>query len=185
MITVGTLAVLVGVAAFGLSQTQQAPTGAGQTQQPMTMKDVKLKLGIVVFPAKGQTPEQQEQDEYDCLKWAVEQAGFSTNGLKDPNAAGQAAKAQAQEATTGAAVKGAAKGAAVGALFGSIYGNSGEGAAVGAIAGGLSGRRAKKQAEAQAQAQAKAQVDAENKAKLEAVKKGMTACLESKGYTVQ
>lgn len=38
---------------------------------------------------------------------------------------------------------------------------------------------------AAAQAKAKAKADAENKAKLDAVKKGMTLCLESKGYTLK
>ena len=36
-----------------------------------------------------------------------------------------------------------------------------------------------------AQAKAKPNADAENKAKLDAVKKGMTLCLESKGYTIK
>jgi hypothetical protein len=64
-------------------------------------------------------------------------------------------------------------------------GDTGEGAAVGAVAGALKGRKAKKQVEAQAEAQAEAKVAADNKAKLETIKKGMAACLELEGYTVQ
>ena len=116
------------------------------------------------------------------LEWSMNQSGLGPNaGQQDPQAAGDAAKAQAKEATTGAPVAGAAKGAAVGAIFGAITGDTGEGAAVGAVAGGLKGRQAKKQAEKQAEAQAEAKVAADNKAKLETIKKGMAASPKPKG----
>ncbi len=182
IVGIGVLVAFAGITALAQS-TQEKPAAGAPAQPQMTMKEVKEKLGMVVFPAKGQTPEQQEKDEYECLKWAVDQ--LTSTQMTDPNAAGAAAKEQAKDATTGAAVKGAAKGAAVGALFGAISGNAGEGAAYGAAGGALVGRRAKKQAEAQAEAQAKAKADAENKAKMETVKKGMSACLESRGYTVK
>src|SRR5262252_1229607 len=162
--------------------TTPAPTHA---QHQMTMKDVKQKLGMIVFPAKNQTPQQQEQEEYDCLKWAADETGVTANSAKDPKAAGQAAAAQVDSAARGAAVKGAAKGAAVGALFGSISGNSGTGAAYGAAGGALAGRAAKRQAKADAAAHAEQKTAAENQAKLDAVKKAMGVCLESKGYTVK
>jgi hypothetical protein len=153
---------------------------------PMTMKEVKQKLGMVVFPAKGQKPEQQDDDEYECLKWGAEEAGVKpTDPAPDKKAAGDAAAAKVDSAATGAAVKGAAKGAAAGAMMGAIWGDAGAGAATGAIGGALAGRRAKKQAKANAKAQAEQQVDAQQKARIDAVKKGMTACLQAKGYTVQ
>lgn len=31
---------------------------------------------VVAYPANGQTPEQVNQDGYDCYRWAVEQSGF-------------------------------------------------------------------------------------------------------------
>jgi len=179
------------VAALGASAAQQTTgqqaAGTEAQQKPqMTMKEIKQKLGIIVFPAKGQTPEQQEADEWTCLEWSLDQAGLGANaGQQDVQAAGDAAKAQAKDATKGAAVAGAAKGAAAGAIFGAIVGETGEGAAIGAVGGAMKGRRAKKQAEKQAEAQTEAKVAADNKAKLETIKKGMAACLESKGYTVQ
>jgi hypothetical protein len=186
-LAMGMMAGLVGIAALGLAAAgQQAAATQAQPKPQMTMKEIKQKLGIIVFPAKGQTPEQQEADEWACLEWSMNQAGLGANaGQQDVQAAGDAAKAQAKDATTGAAVAGAAKGAAVGAIFGAIVGDTGEGAAVGAVGGALKGRRAKKQVEKQAEAQAEAKVAADNKAKLETIKKGMAACLESKGYTVQ
>src|SRR6188472_2619660 len=64
-------------------------------------------LEVFVYPSKGQTKEQQEQDEFACYKWAKEQTGF------DPTQPVQ------QQAGTpppqNAAVKGAARGAAIGA----------------------------------------------------------------------
>src|SRR5262249_35731318 len=143
------------------------------------------KLGMVVFPAKGQTAEVQDNDEYECLKWGADQAGVTSNSMKDPKAAGQAAAAHVDSAAAGAAVKGAAKGAAVGAIFGSISGNAGAGAGYGAAGGALMGRAAKKEAKAQAASQAEQKTAAANQAKIDAVKKGMTVCLESKGYTVK
>jgi len=165
--------------------TTPTSTTPAPAQHQMTMKEAKQKLGIVVFPAKGQNAQQQEKEEYECLMWGADQAGVTSTSMKDPKAAGQAAAAHVDSAAAGAAVKGAAKGAAVGAVFGSISGNSGTGAAYGAAGGALAGRAAKKDAKAQAAAQAEQKAAAENKAKLDAVKKGMTVCLESKGYTVK
>src|SRR6478672_9358833 len=33
-------------------------------------------MDVFVYPSKGQTKEQQEQDEFSCYKWAKEQTGF-------------------------------------------------------------------------------------------------------------
>lgn len=167
------------------TKTTTTTTTPPPAPKPMTMKEVKQKLGMVVFPAKEQTPEKQETDEYDCLMWSADQAGINNSKPADPKAAGDAAAAHVDSVAAGAAVKGAAKGAAAGALIGSISGNSGSGAAYGAAAGAVAGRRAKKSAKADAAAQAEAQANAANQAKLDAVKKGMTACLESKGYTIK
>jgi len=177
------LAFPAGAFAAAADTTKAAPP-AGTV--PMTMKEVKQKLGIVVFPAKGQKPEQQDKEEYECLMWGAEQAGIKPGEpAPDAKAAGDAAAAKMDSAATGAAVKGAAKGAALGAMTGAIWGDAGEGAAVGAIGGAVAGRRAKKQAKANAKAQAEQQVNAETQKKIDAVKKGMGACLTSKGYTVQ
>jgi hypothetical protein len=152
----------------------------------MTMKEAKQKLGIIVFPAKGQTPDQQDADERECLIWGADQLGINPNAPPvDAKAAGQQAKAKTDSATAGVAVKGAAKGAAIGAVFGSISGNAGAGAAYGATAGVLGGRKARKQAGKQADAAAQQKVAAERQAKIDALKKAMTACLEPKGYTVK
>lgn len=166
--------------------TTATPPAAATAAPQMTMKEAKQKLGIVVFPAKEQTPAQQEADELACLQWAANEVGIQPNQpAPDAKAAGDQAKAQVDSVAGKAGAKGAAKGAAAGAIIGAIAGDAGTGAAIGAAAGGVGGRRAKKKAEAQAEAGAEAKVQAEQQAKLDAVKKAMAACLEPKGYTVK
>ena len=184
------------VVGFGLVQPASAQekskaadtTKAAAAVPPatMTMKEAKEKLGIIVFPAKGQTAELQEADELTCLQWGADQAGLTVNAkLKDGDAAAATAAGKVDSASAGAGGKTAAKGAAVGAIIGSISGNAGQGAAYGAAGGAVAGRSARKQTSAQAASHAKAKAATDNKAKLESVRKAMTLCLESKGYTIK
>ena len=166
---------------------QPAATPADSAAAPqMTMKEAKQKLGIIVFPAKGQAPAQQEADELACLQWAADETGIGPGAPgTDPKAAGQKAAAQTNSATKGAAVAGAAKGAAVGSIFGSISGNAGRGAAYGAAGGALAGRKARKRAASQADAAAQMKAQADQQAKLDSIKKAMSLCLEARGYTIK
>jgi hypothetical protein len=180
------LAAIIPATAFADAAKPDTSHAAAPAPKPMTMKEVKQKLGMIVYPAKGQTPEQQEADEYECLKWGADQIGLKPGEpAPDAKAAGAAAAAKVDSATTGVAVKTAAKGAAAGAIIGSISGNAGAGAGYGAAAGAIGGRRAKKQAVANADAEAQKKVEAEQKAKMESLKKAMSACLEPKGYTIK
>lgn len=144
----------------------------------------KQKLGLIVYPAKGQTSQQQAQDEQACYAWAKQQVDPLAQG-PNPDSAARAGKAKADSATQGAAVKGAAGGAAGGALVGAAAGDAGQGAKVGAVAGALRGRRARRQAEQQAEQQSRAQAQAQAGQQAGVLKKAMVACLEGRGYTVQ
>ncbi len=143
-------------------------------------------IGLVIYPAEGQAPEQQQADEAACTDWAEAQTGLSIQaGSVDTEAAAAAAGSQAADATTGAAVGGAARGAVAGVAIGAIAGDAGTGAAIGAVAGGIGGRRAKKSVEAQASyAGAEAAVE-QNAAAIDQFKKAASVCLEGRGYTVQ
>ncbi|HEY6124629.1 MAG TPA: hypothetical protein VIV63_08265, partial [Steroidobacteraceae bacterium] len=44
--------------------------------QAPASKPLSTSLGVVVFPAKGQTPEKQSQDEGECFAWSKQQTGF-------------------------------------------------------------------------------------------------------------
>jgi hypothetical protein len=165
---------------------QQAPADSATPPAPVAQTPYLARgLGLFVYPAKNQDAKEQGQDEHDCWVWAGQQTGVDPVTLKpDPNA-GAAAKAQAADATQGAAVVGGVKGAVGGAVIGGIAGNAGKGAAIGAVVGTAAGRRKKKKAEAQAEAQGQQQANAQAQAKADMFKKAMSACLTGRGYTVQ
>jgi predicted lipid-binding transport protein (Tim44 family) len=136
-------------------------------------------LGVFVYPAKGQPPEQQQADTTECYGWARQQTGV------DPTAPPPSPPPAQKQGMDGSAVKGAAGGALVGTAIGVIAGDTGEGAAIGATAGALRGRRqAKKQKKAEAQ-QAQQQSQAEHAHVVETFRKAYGACLEGKGYSVK
>lgn len=127
----------------------------------------------MVYPAKGQPPEQQKTDETECGTWAVQQSGY------DPANPPVAATAQAAPVTgSGARVRGAAAGAAVGAVGGNDVGNA---AAKGAVAGGVVRRNKNRAAASQANKAAAQQ----QQAQLASYQKARQACLEGRGYTVK
>jgi len=125
----------------------------------------------IAYPAKGQSPQQQQKDESECHAWAVQQTGV------DPAAAQSAAPrppTTATGVTPGAGVRGAARGAVVGEIVGD---DAGTGAAVGAAAARGQSRRQNASAQKQAQGQAQQQASAYGRAR--------AACLEGRGYTVK
>jgi len=137
---------------------------------------------LYVYPQKGQSKAQQEQDEFACTKWARETSGF------DPMAAPAAANEAVPSAPQGGAVRGAAKGAALGAIGGAIAGDAGKGAAVGAGVGGAAGlmRQAEGRRQgAMQQAQAEQQQQAAQQEGLDSFQRAYSACLEGRGYTVK
>jgi hypothetical protein len=127
----------------------------------------------MVYPAKGQTPQQQADDESQCNSWAVQQSGY--NPANPP----VAATAQPAPVTgSGARVRGAAAGATVGAIGGNNVGNA---AAKGAVAGGVV-RRNQNRGAAAAQNEAAAQ---QQQAGAAAYSNARQACLEGRGYSVK
>ena len=159
--------------------------GAADAQETQAAKPASMtaslnkSLGVFVFPAKDQTPEQQSKDEQACYSWAVEQSGVDplnmTASKPDSVATGP----------DGSAVKGAAKGALAGAAIGAIAGDAGKGAAIGAAAGGMGGVAGKKQKQAQKEQEAKKTAATTDQTKIDSFKKAYSACLEGKGYTVK
>jgi hypothetical protein len=131
---------------------------------------------LYVYPNKGQSPEQQSRDRYDCHTWAVQQTGV------DPT------RAQASTPTPpppkGGVFKGAARGAAVGAIGGAIAGDAGEGAAIGAATGGVIGGM-KQRGQARSQQQAQANQAAKQQSAYAAYDRALSACLSGRGYTVK
>jgi hypothetical protein len=140
-----------------------------------TASDIALGLDIFVYPGKGQTKEQQEQDEFACYKWAKDQTGV------DPTQpVQQAAAAPPPGREVG---RGAARGAAVGAIGGAIGGDAGKGAAIGAGVGAAAGVARRRQAEQQQQA-AQQQARQQQEASINGYKRAFSACMTARGYTV-
>ncbi len=133
---------------------------------------------LMIYPKDGQDKEQQEQDEFQCSRWARDEAGF------DPMEVPTATEAPPQqEAKKGGVGRGAVRGAAVGGI---IDGSDGAktGAAAGALVGGMR-RSSQNRSEAQAQAQweqEQAQIYAQNRNNYN---RAYAVCLEGRGYTVR
>jgi hypothetical protein len=160
-----------------------AQVAADPAQQPLPPSFTQL--GLVIYPAQGQTPEQQALDEAACWEWAEAQTGVVlVAGSVDTEAAAEQAAAQAGAATQGAAVQGAARGAVAGVAIGAIAGDAGKGAAIGAAAGAIGGRRARKRAQQEAAQQGAAQAEAGAQATIDTFKTTGGVCLSGRGYTV-
>jgi len=139
-----------------------------------------LAIGVqaqqYVYPAKGQTPDQQKTDEAACHTWAIQQSGYDPAKPPPPPAA--APPTTATGTTPGAGARGAARGAVVGEI---VADDAGAGAAVGAAAARGQSRR---QNTATANQAAQQQQAAAQQGK-SAYSKARGACLEGKGYTVK
>jgi hypothetical protein len=138
---------------------------------------------LAIFPAKGQTPEQQKADEAAAYDWATKQTGwdpYQAKALLDQQMHGSATAAGAAR---GGAVKGAAGGALAGAAIGAIAGDAGKGAAIGAsslgMTGGVRSRRAMKAAGGASDAAVTAYQQ-----QFSAWTRNFMAAMEAKGYTV-
>ena len=136
------------------------------------------KLGLYVFPAENQSKEQQEKDEYESYKWAVEQSGV------DPLDLPQIEVEQVETGPDGGAVRGAAGGAAAGAAIGAIAGDAGKGAAIGATVGGMRGVRGSAARQSNAQKQAEANAIAAEQELMDNFLRAFSVSMEGRGYKV-
>lgn len=108
-------------------------------------RDAAAGAGIYAYPVNGQSQEQQQRDEYECHRWAVQQTGFDPSTATPPQ---QSADGSASDDSSpgflgiggdrnlfggrGNVVSDAGTGAALGAIGGAIAGDAGTGALVGA-----------------------------------------------------
>ena len=123
---------------------------------------------LFVYPEKGQSAEQQEQDEFACYKWAKQESGVDPGAPPKDDDRGRVAFG---------ALGGAAKGAALGAGVGAIAkGGSGakKGAAIGGVVGGVGGAGSAASRRQQKQLQERRRFQ-----------RAFTACMEARGYVVR
>lgn len=139
---------------------------------------------LAIFPAKGQSPDQQRADETAAYDWATRQTGWDPYQAKAVLDQQTQASAIAANAARGGAIKGGAGGALAGAAIGAIAGDAGKGAAIGATSLGLSGgvrsRRAVKTAGGASDAAL-----ATYQQQFATWNRNFMAAMEAKGYTVR
>ena len=144
---------------------------------------VALGQGVIIYPDRGQSPQQQQQDQGQCHAWAVQQSGF------DPSRQQMAmAPPPPSNAPQGQMLRGAGRGAALGAVGGAIGGDAGKGAAIGAATGALFGamrRRDDQAAQQQQYNQAMAQQQAAMAQGSSTYDRALGACMAGRGYTVR
>ncbi|MGH8260537.1 MAG: glycine zipper 2TM domain-containing protein [Steroidobacteraceae bacterium] len=139
---------------------------------------------VYAYPEHGQTPQQQDRDQYECYVWAKQQTGF------DPSAPNVPAQARVRVASgpppgTGAAV-GAVTGAVIGAAISNPW-NRGFGALAGALIGGAIGSSA--QAAGEERSHEAVVYSREQMRQIEHqaadYRRALSACLQGRGYSVR
>ncbi len=137
---------------------------------------------VFAYPSKGQSPEQQEQDEFQCFNWAKQKSGF------DPMAAPTTSRPPPREQDTGPGVLGgAARGAIVGVIGGAIADDVGKGAAIGATAGGLLGgmrSNRRKRENDQERRDWERQETQRYANERNTYNRAYSACMQARGYTI-
>jgi hypothetical protein len=120
---------------------------------------------VIIYPARGQSQSQQDQDNYACHTWATQQSGYNP------------AQPAPQASPYGpSALRGAARGAAIGAVGGAIGGNAGKGAGIGAATGALIGGMRRRDQYVQQQSSSSQQQSLYNRA--------LGTCMQGRGSTV-
>lgn len=146
-----------------------------------SQNQISRSLNLYVYPAKGQSAEQQQKDESACYNWAKQQTGLDPANMPKVQGA-----APTETTSTGEALKGGAMGAAAGAAIGAIVGGGGsEGALIGGLTGVVAGRRKGKKQEKQEQEQIQASVSAQEQENWNRYLRAFSGCIEGKGYTIK
>jgi len=160
------------------------------------LADMAASDEVFAYPPEGRSKVLQQQDQFECHLWAVEQSkfdpvAFAAQGTAASPATSAQKPAEPQNQTGKAVVGGAAAGAAIGEIANN---DAGQGAATGAGIGLLRGKMAEKKAAgeraaAEAAAQQKAQQQQAAKAdevrtKQHAYQTARGTCLKGRGYTV-
>ncbi len=158
---------------LGLCSADRA--AMGQSAPPV--KGMASTVGLYVYPRNKQSATQQLTDESQCYTSAKSQTGY------DPNVTSTAtntAKPQEQKSGDKPMAQGAMRGAVI---SGATGGDPAAGARRGAILGGIKAKRKDKQETAQ-ENKATAATTAQQQT-LDNFKRSMSACLDSRGYSVK
>lgn len=148
----------------------------------IVLQATAMAAAVIVYPAGGQSAEQQRSDEGECMSWAKEQTGF------DPTAPMETTSPPPDyDEPTASAGRGALHGALGGLVVGAITGHPGRGAAIGAGTGAVVGdvrrrdqtERADDEQDAWEDQQAARYQQSQNE-----FNRAYATCLQGHGYTV-
>ncbi|GJH16890.1 hypothetical protein CBA19CS22_10130 [Caballeronia novacaledonica] len=138
--------------------------------------DAVAQTKPIAYPSKGQSAQQQQNDDGACYSWAKSNTGI------DPATASAAPPPQGGAAVGGGQrVGGAARGAAGGAAIGAIAGDAGKGAAIGAVTGTMAGGARARQEKRAQQSNAQAQ----SQGAMSTYYRAWAACMQGRGYSIQ
>jgi hypothetical protein len=139
---------------------------------------------VYAYPERGQSPEQQSRDRYECGLWAVKQTGFDPSAPNVP--VYDRVAVSGPPPGTGTAV-GAIAGAILGAAISPRW-DRGAGAVFGGITGAMIGSASDAQ-RAQENEMAMSEQDQQQAAamahKAADYRRAVSACLDARGYSVK
>lgn len=138
---------------------------------------------VFVYPSNGQSPQQTDRDRYECHVWAVQQTGVDPS--RPEASAYERVVVQPAPPPGAATAAGAVSGAILGSLIAGGH-DSGAGFVLGAASGAIVGSAVDANAQAQAH-QTQAQINqaaAAGRARADAYRRALGACLQGRGYTV-
>jgi hypothetical protein len=140
----------------------------------------------VIYPAEGQSQDQMEQDEFQCIRWARDQTGFDP--MRTPTATSRPPEKEDEVWGAGkTGVAGGAGGAVVGGLAG---GRSGAvrggliGAAGGALIGGMRRSSQRDREEKRREQWEREEINNYTRARNE-FNRAFAACMTGRGYIVK
>jgi hypothetical protein len=149
-------------------------------QPALQAETLASSMGIFIYPAGGQPPEQQSKDDYECFMFAKSQTGY------DPMNPTQVVAQTPDKGASGARASGALRGAAAGAIIGEVASNdAGKGAAIGATLGVLGGGSRDRQARANQARQAEQAAQQQTAAIENSFRNAYGACIEARGYSAK
>src|SRR5690349_23141098 len=93
-------AVIAGVGGAQASGTKPAAAAAPTAAQMDAAAAQFKSLGLLAYPAKGQSADKQKKDQAECYAWSKEQTGFdpATAAAVNKDSVAKAAEAQTAEA---------------------------------------------------------------------------------------
>ena len=137
---------------------------------------------MYIYPSRGQSSQQEQNDKAQCYNWAAQQSGFNPANPQLPST-----PPPVVGPPQGGLLRGGIGGGALGAIGGAIGGNAGKGAAIGASVGGLFGAMRRRSWQEQVQSEHMGYMEQQRMALEHGssnFNQAFGVCMTGRGYTV-